>query len=56
LEIDNVIREAILRKASASETRELAHAQGMVPMIEDGFCKAARGLTTIEEVVRMRHE
>jgi type II secretory ATPase GspE/PulE/Tfp pilus assembly ATPase PilB-like protein len=56
LEIDDTIREAILRKASASGIRELAVAQGMVPMIVDGFGKAARGITTIEEVLRMRYE
>ncbi len=56
MEIDNVLRDAILRKAPASEIRELAIRQGMAPMIIDGFCKAARGLTSIEEVLRMRYE
>ena len=56
LEIDSVIREAILRKASASEIRDIAISQGMVPMVVDGFCKAARGITSIEEVLRMRYE
>lgn len=56
MEIDASIREAILRKASASEIRTIAIKQGMVPMIVDGFCKAARGVTSIEEVLRMRYE
>ena len=56
LEIDNVVREGILRKASANKIHDLAIQQGMTPMIEDGFMKAAAGLTTIEEVLRMRYE
>ena len=56
MEIDNPVREAILRKASANDIRDVAVAQGMVPMLIDGFHKAAKGLTTIEEVLRMRHE
>ncbi len=56
LEITAVIREAILRKATASEIRDLAIKEGMSPMIVDGFLKASQGLTTIEEVLRMRHE
>ncbi len=56
LEITPVIREAILRKISSSEIRNLAVQNGMVPMIVDGFAKAAAGITTIEEVLRMRYE
>lgn len=54
--IDGPIREAILRKTSASELRDIALAQGMKPLLVDGFYKAAVGLTTIEEVLRMRYE
>ncbi len=56
LEISPPVREAILRKASASDLRDLAVAHGMVPMIVDGFVKAAAGVTAIEEVLRMRYE
>jgi type II secretory ATPase GspE/PulE/Tfp pilus assembly ATPase PilB-like protein len=56
MEIDATLREAILRKASANEIREVAIAQGMTTMLVDGFHKAAEGITTIEEVLRMRHE
>ncbi|MBT9168083.1 MAG: putative type II secretion system protein HxcR [Syntrophomonadaceae bacterium] len=54
--IDAPIREAILRKASASEIRKIAFAQGMKSLVADGFYKAAAGVTTIEEVLRMRYE
>jgi type II secretory ATPase GspE/PulE/Tfp pilus assembly ATPase PilB-like protein len=50
------IREAVLEKASASEIRKAAIESGMVTMIEDGFTKARRGITTIEEVLRMLYE
>ena len=56
LEIDTPMRDAILRKATASEIRSLAMTHGMIPMIVDGFSKAAQGKTTIEEVLRMRYE
>lgn len=54
--IDGPIREAILRKVSASEIRDIAIVQGMKPLVADGFYKAAQGVTTIEEVLRMRYE
>jgi type IV pilus assembly protein PilB len=54
--IDGPVRDAILRKASSTEIRDVALKQGMKPLIEDGFYKAAQGITTIEEVLRMRYE
>lgn len=56
LVVDNDIREAILRKAPAHELKILATKQGMSTMIEDGFNKAKKGITTIEEVLRTLHE
>ncbi len=56
MEIDGAIREVILKKASAGDIRTVALKQGMVPITVDGFHKAAQGITTIEEVLRMRYE
>jgi type IV pilus assembly protein PilB len=53
---DAAIRDAVLRKASASEVRRIAVAGGMIPIIEDGFAKAQSGITTIDEVLRMLYE
>src|SRR3989338_8449895 len=53
---DEVIREAILRKASASEIKNLAISRGMTTMLEDGFHKVKTGDTTIEEILRVVHE
>ncbi len=53
---DQEVREAILRKASAGELRRLAVKNGMTTMLEDGFAKARKGLTTVEEVLRVTNE
>lgn len=50
--IDPEIREAILKKASAANLKEIAKKNGMTPMFADGFMKAEQGKTTIEEVLR----
>lgn len=49
------IREAIIRKASASEIHQLSVAGGMTTLFEDGLQKVSQGLTTIEEVLRVAH-
>jgi len=54
--VDNDIREAILRRASASDIKKIAIKNGMVGMVEDGFLKAKAGLTTIDEVIRVFYE
>jgi len=54
--VDSAIRESFLRKASASEIKAIAQANGMVTMSEDGLKKAQKGLTTIEEVLRVINE
>ena len=45
---DEEIREAILRKASSTEMKQIAIRNGMTTMIEDGFQKALLGITTVE--------
>ena len=56
VEIDAPLREAILRKASAREFRAIAVEQGMVPILVDGFAKAAYGVTSLKEILRMRYD
>jgi type IV pilus assembly protein PilB len=53
---DPHIREAIMRKASATELKELAVKNGMTTMLEDGMEKVRTGETTLEEVLRVVHE
>lgn len=56
LEMTDAIREAIMRRADAGEIKKIAMAAGMTTLLEDGFSKAVKGLTTIEEVLRVVHE
>lgn len=56
LEIDDDIRDAIVRKADAGEIKEMAIKNGMTTMIEDGLRKALDGITTIEEILRVINE
>jgi len=56
LVVDDAIREAIHRKATAAEIKHEAKKQKMTLMIEDGFLKAKAGVTTIEEILRTLHE
>ncbi len=53
---DDAIRERILKKASASDIRLTSIAQGMTPMLEDGFQKVRDGVTTVEEILRVLYE
>ena len=47
------IKELVLRRASAEEIGAQAQREGgMVRLREDGLIKAARGETTVEEVLR----
>jgi len=54
--VDDVIREAILRKESVGSLKRLAVERGMMPMLEDGVMKVIEGETTIEEVLRVINE
>ncbi len=53
LPITKSIRELIVKQATADEIQEQAKKEGMRTMVEDGFVKAAQGITSIEEVLRV---
>ena len=53
LEIDDEIRELILRKASEAEIRKAALAKGMIPLRQNALAKVIRGKTTLEELARI---
>ncbi|MCX6720510.1 MAG: GspE/PulE family protein [Candidatus Staskawiczbacteria bacterium] len=53
LSVDNAIKSLINQKASTTEITRQAVQDGMRTMAEDGFIKAAMGLTSIEEVLRV---
>ena len=52
LEMDDPIREAIMRRENSGNIRKAAIQQGMTTLMEDGFSKVASGLTSIEELLR----
>jgi len=56
MEITETIRNLIIRRASSDELEKQARAEGMLTMMEDGLVKAARGLTSIEEIIRVTKE
>jgi type II secretory ATPase GspE/PulE/Tfp pilus assembly ATPase PilB-like protein len=56
LEMNDFIREAVMRRADAGEVKKIAIKNGMTTLLEDGFRKALAGQTTIEEILRVIHE
>ncbi len=53
LENNQEIEDLILKNTGAEKLREAATNSGMLNIMEDGFIKAQRGITTIEEVLRV---
>ena len=51
--ISDDIRELILRRAPEKDIRSRAMAEGMVPLLADGLRRAAAGLTSVEDVIRV---
>ena len=56
LEVTSTIRELIVKHATSDEIEVQARKEGMITMLEDGFLKAAQGITSIEEVLRVTSE
>ncbi len=56
LRVRDKIRELILARSDAGAIRASAVGDGMVLLREDGWAKVRRGMTTIEEVVRVTRE
>ncbi len=56
LTLSEAIRQLILSHADGSTIQQQAIKDGMSTMKDDGLMKAARGLTTIEEVTRVTQE
>lgn len=56
LKVTPAIQELIVKGATADAIEEQAKKEGMLTMIEDGIFKAAQGVTTIEEVLRVVSE
>jgi len=53
LPVTESIKKLITQNATSDAIQERAKKEGMITMVEDGFVKAAQGITTIEEVLRV---
>lgn len=53
LPVTETIKELIVKRATSYQIMDQAQKEGMRTMIEDGFIKAAQGITSIEEVLRV---
>ena len=56
LPVTATIKELIMKNATGDEIEKEARRDGMLTMLEDGVFKAAQGVTTIEEVLRVTQE
>jgi general secretion pathway protein E len=56
LPMTDPLRRLVMKHATAGELREQAIREGMLTMYEDGLRKAVRGITTLEEVLRVTRE
>jgi type IV pilus assembly protein PilB len=56
LEVTKTIQDLINKNASNSEVYAAAEKEGMIPIVEDGFAKAIKGLTSLEEILRVTKE
>jgi type IV pilus assembly protein PilB len=56
LEMSPSIKDMVMSGKTGDEIQDQARKEGMLTMIEDGIFKAAQGLTTIEEVLRVINE
>ncbi len=54
--IDEEARELIAKEVQVSELRKYAISKGMITMFKDGLDKIERGVTTIEEIMRVVNE
>ncbi len=56
IEVNDEIRQLIMNRANATQIKEAAIRSGMTTMMLAGVERALKGLTSIEEVVRIIHE
>ena len=55
LRLSDALRQLILQQADSSTIQQQAEAGGMTPMAMDGNMKAAQGITTLDEILRLTH-
>ena len=56
LQMDDTMRDLVLRRASSEQIREAARARGFRTLRENGFRLVSMGMTTLEEILRVTTE
>lgn len=56
LPMTSTIKDMVMSSATSDDIEAQARKEGMLTMLEDGIYKAARGLTSVEEVLRVINE
>ncbi len=56
LEMSDPIKKLVMARANAGQIEEEARRLGMKTIVEDGWEKAEKGITTLDEVLRVIHE
>ena len=56
MDLNEEIRDLIMSNADATKLTDAARRNGMRNLREDGWEKIARGVTTVEEVMRVTQE
>lgn len=56
LNVTPKIKSMIVNQKTSDEIQKEAKKEGMITMFEDGFIKAARGITSLEELLRVTRE
>lgn len=56
LSVSSALKEKVMQGATADDIEAIARGEGMLTMLEDGIFKAARGITSVEEVLRVINE
>ncbi len=52
-EVSEAIQDLIMKRSTSSEINDMAIAEGMITMRQDGYLKALNGYTTLDEVNRV---
>ncbi len=56
MELSETLRPLVLNHASAATLRDASVKEGMLTLRQDGWIKAAQGITTVDEVMRVTEE
>ena len=56
LPMSTTLKDKVMQGGTADDIEKIARTEGMLTMLEDGIFKAARGVTSIEEVLRVINE